>query len=581
MGGRSTNRLRELRELAGIGIQSVAIREIRVNVFGNSVAPHSNECSHEAPLLIILSILSSCPVHIFVFLPFVPVSATFSARPRWDGGALIFMLNQLTIAELVPKLAKREVSSRAATQACLDRIQRVDGDIHAFIRCDAADALAQADAADHAIASGQTHEQRPLLGVPIAIKDVIAVKGHPLNCGSKILGNFISPYDATVIQKLKAAGAVVFGRLNMDEFAMGSSTENSAFGVSRNPWDLSRIPGGSSGGSAAAVAADECIAALGSDTGGSVRQPAALCGVVGLKPTYGRVSRYGLVAYASSLDQIGPVAKRTKDAATMLEVLGGVDPCDSTSVPQPVPRYSAGLTGDIKRLKIGLAKEYMIGGLDPEVKRAIDAAVVQLEKLGAEVVEVSLPHTDYAVATYYIIATAEASANLARFDGVRYGLRVDGNSPVEMYGRTRGAGFGAEVKRRIILGTYVLSSGYHDAYYLRAQKVRTLIRNDFLKAFERVDAIVTPTTPTAAFKIGEKSGDPLQMYLSDIFTLSCNLAGICGISVPCGFTSAGGLKLPIGLQLLGKPFGEEMILKIAHAYEQSMVWYQQKPACGR
>jgi aspartyl-tRNA(Asn)/glutamyl-tRNA(Gln) amidotransferase subunit A len=486
------------------------------------------------------------------------------------------MLNQLTISELAAKLAKRETSSREITQACLDQINRVDGQIHAFLSHDAADALFQADSADKEIASGTTHAQKPLLGIPVAIKDVINVKGQPLTCGSKLLGKFISPYDATVIQKLKAAGAIVFGRLNLDEFAMGSSTENSAFGLTRNPWDTTRVPGGSSGGSAAAVAAHESIATLGSDTGGSIRQPAALCGCVGLKPTYGRVSRYGLVAFASSLDQIGPFTKDVRDAATLLEVLSGIDHADSTSVPHPVPHYSATLTGGIKGLKIGIAKEYMIGGLDPEVKQAVDAAVKQLEKLGAELVEVSLPHTDYAVATYYIIATAEASANLARFDGVRYCARVDGADPIEMYGRTRGAGFGPEVKRRIILGTYVLSSGYYDAYYLRAQKVRTLIRNDFLKAFEKVDAIVTPTTPTAAFKAGEKSGDPLQMYLSDIFTISCNLAGIPGISIPCGFTQSP--KLPIGLQLLGKPFGEETILKIAHAYEQSTGWHKEKPA---
>jgi len=475
----------------------------------------------------------------------------------------------------VSKLAGREVSARAVTQACLDRIQGVDGRLHTFLSYDAADALAQADAADLALAAGATHTQRPLLGVPVAIKDVIAVKDQPLNCGSKILGKFISPYDATVIQRLKAAGAVVFGRLNMDEFAMGSSTENSAFQVTCNPWDVSRIPGGSSGGSAAAVAADECVAALGSDTGGSIRQPAALCGCVGLKPSYGRVSRYGLVAFASSLDQIGCFAKETRDAATVLEVLSGADRCDSTSVPQPVPHYAASLTGDIKGLKLGLPREYMVGGLDPEVKQAIDAAVKQLEKLGAEIVDVSLPHTDYAIAAYYIIATAEASANLARFDGIRYGLRIDGADPIALYGKTRGAGFGPEVKRRIILGTYVLSSGYYDAYYLRAQKVRTLIRNDFLKAFEKVDALVTPTSPTAAFKIGEKADDPLQMYLMDIFTISANLSGICGISIPCGFTKTP--KLPIGLQLLGKPFGEEAILRVAHAYEQSTTWHNERP----
>jgi aspartyl-tRNA(Asn)/glutamyl-tRNA(Gln) amidotransferase subunit A len=486
------------------------------------------------------------------------------------------MLNQYSISRLVEGLAKGEFSSRDATQACLDQIKRVDGEIRAFISYDSEDALAQAKAADDDLRKGTTHAQKPLLGVPIATKDVIAVKGQPLNCGSKILGKFVSPYDATVIEKLKAAGAVVFGRLNMDEFAMGSSTENSAFQITRNPWDKSRIAGGSSGGSAVAVVADQCVAALGSDTGGSIRQPAALCGCVGLKPTYGRVSRYGLVAFASSLDQIGCLTKDVRDSATVLEVLSGVDHRDSTSVPQPVPHYGAGLNGSIKGLKLGLAKEYMVGGLEPEVKRAMDAAVKQLESLGSEIVEISLPHTDYAIATYYIIATAEASANLARFDGIRYGARVPGNDPIELYSKTRGAGFGAEVKRRIILGTYVLSSGYYDAYYLRAQKVRTLIRNDFLKAFEKVDAIVTPTSPTTAFKIGEKSDDPLQMYLMDIFTISCNLAGICGISVPCGFSASP--KLPIGLQLLGKPFGEETILRIAHAYEQATEWHKAKPS---
>jgi aspartyl-tRNA(Asn)/glutamyl-tRNA(Gln) amidotransferase subunit A len=486
------------------------------------------------------------------------------------------MLNHLTISELAGRLAKREVSARELTQSCLDQIARVDGKIHAFISHDDKDALAQADAADKLLAQNGGGTNRPLLGIPVAVKDVLAVKNQPLNCGSKILGQFISPYDATAIEKLRAAGAIVFGRCNMDEFAMGSSTENSAFGVTKNPWDITRIPGGSSGGSAAAVAADECIASLGTDTGGSIRQPAALCGCVGLKPTYGRISRYGLTAFASSLDQIGPFTKNIFDAATLLGALSGVDPRDSTSVPQPVPNYAATLDGNIKGLKLGLPKEYLIGGLNPEVKAAVDAAVKQLQSLGAEVMEISLPHTDYAVATYYIVATAEASANLARFDGIRYGLRVNGNDPIELYRKTRGAGFGAEVKRRVILGTYVLSSGYYDAYYLRAQKVRTLIRNDFLKAFETVDAIVTPTTPTAAFKIDEKSDDPLQMYLSDIFTISCNLAGICGVSLPCGFTRSP--KLPIGLQLLGKPFGEETILKIAHAYEQSTTWHRGKPS---
>ena len=485
------------------------------------------------------------------------------------------MLNELTISGLTARLARREISARELTQACLERIARVDGTIHAFISHNPADALAQADAADRELAAGVTFAQKPLLGIPIAIKDVLAVKDHPLNCGSKILGKFISPYDATVIEKLKAAGAVIFGRLNMDEFAMGSSTETSAFGITRNPWDPTRIPGGSSGGSAAAVAADEAIATLGTDTGGSIRQPAALCGCVGLKPTYGRVSRYGLTAFASSLDQVGPFTKNVEDSARILGVISGLDPKDSTSVAEPVPDYVAALDGNIRGLKLGLPKEYLIGGLDPEVKAAVDAAVKQYTALGAEIVDISLPHTDYAVATYYIVATAEASANLARFDGIRYGQRVDGADPLELYCRTRGAGFGAEVKRRIILGTYVLSSGYYDAYYLRAQKVRTLIRNDFLAAFKQVDAIITPTSPTAAFKIGEKSGDPLQMYLSDIFTISCNLAGISGISLPCGFTASP--KLPIGLQLLSQPFGEATLLKLAHAYEQSTPWHRDKP----
>lgn len=484
-------------------------------------------------------------------------------------------LNASTISELVPRLAAREISAREIMQACLDRIARVEDKIHAFISWDAKDALTQADAADHELSHGGTHLDKPLLGIPIAIKDVMAVRNQPLNCASKILGDFISPYDATAIEKLRSAGAIVFGRCNMDEFAMGSSTENSAFGVTRNPWDLDRIPGGSSGGSAAAVAADEAIAALGTDTGGSIRQPAALCGVVGLKPTYGRISRFGLVAFASSLDQVGPLTKSVSDSATMLGVLSGHDHRDSTSVPYPVPDYAKALDGDIRGVRIGLPKEYMIGGLDPEIKSAVDAAVKTVQDLGAETVEISLPHTDYAVATYYIVATAEASANLARFDGVRYGARADASDVRELYSRTRGAGFGHEVKRRVILGTYVLSSGYYDAYYVRAQKVRTLIRKDFLDAFEKVDVIVAPTSPTAAFKIGEKADDPLQMYLSDIFTISCNLAGICGISVPCGFTKSP--KLPIGLQFLGKPFGEELLLRIARAYEQKNHWHNQKP----
>jgi aspartyl-tRNA(Asn)/glutamyl-tRNA(Gln) amidotransferase subunit A len=483
------------------------------------------------------------------------------------------MLNELTISELRTKLSKREVSAREAMQACLAQVERVDKQIRAFLSYDAADALAQADAADRALHDNPNGKL--LLGVPVALKDVIAVKGHRLNCGSKILGNFVSPYDATVVQKLREQGAVVFGRLNMDEFAMGSSTENSAFYTTRNPWDVERIPGGSSGGSAAAVTADECITSLGSDTGGSIRQPAALCGCVGFKPTYGRVSRYGLVAFASSLDQIGPFTKNVRDAATMLRAISGHDPRDSTSVAERVPDYVSALNGDIKGLRIGLPREYFISGIDPEVSAAVRTAVDHLAELGADVREISLPHTEYAVAVYYIVATAEASANLARFDGIRYGMRVEGNDPIELYGKTRGAGFGAEVKRRVLLGTYALSSGYYDAYYVRAQKVRTLIQRDFLNAFENVDVIVTPTTPTAAFRAGEKTSDPLQMYLSDIFTISCNLAGICGISLPCGFTSQP--KLPIGLQLLGKAFGEEMILRVAHAYEQSTNWHKERP----
>jgi aspartyl-tRNA(Asn)/glutamyl-tRNA(Gln) amidotransferase subunit A len=432
--------------------------------------------------------------------------------------------------------------------------------------------LAQADAIDR---SGIAKNGKLLGGVPIAIKDVINVDGQPCTCASKILQGHTSVYDAFVVRRLRDAGAILLGRTNMDEFAMGSSTENSSWGVTRNPWDLERIPGGSSGGSAAAVAADEAFAALGSDTGGSIRQPASLCGCVGFKPTYGRVSRYGLVAFASSLDQSGPFTKTVADCALTMRVLAGHDRNDSTSVPQPVPDYTASLGKGVKGLRIGLPKEYFIDGMDREVDGAVRAAIKKLQDLGAEIVEISLPHTDYAVAVYYLIATAEASANLARFDGVRYGARVPGEDVTDMYGKTRGAGFGPEVKRRIILGTYALSAGYYDAYYLRAQKVRTLIRQDFEKAFEKCDAIVTPTSPEVAFRIGEKTGDPLKMYLSDIFTISVNLAGICGVSLPCGFTKSP--RLPIGLQVLGKPFDEETVLRVAHTYEQATEWYKRKP----
>ena len=479
-----------------------------------------------------------------------------------------------TACEIAAAVRSGSTSALAAVEAALARINAHEGEVHAFVSPTPDRARAAARAVDAQVGAGG--DPGPLAGVPIAIKDNLCTRGLRTTCGSRILGSWEPPYDATAVVRVAGAGAVLVGKTNLDEFAMGSSTEHSAFGPTRNPYDPERVPGGSSGGSAAAVAAGFVPVALGSDTGGSVRQPASLCGLVGVKPTYGRVSRYGLVAFASSLDQIGPFTKDVRDAATMLGVIGGRDPRDSTSVPEPVPDYAAALDGTIKGLKLGLPKEYFIGGLDKEVTAAVNAAVKQLEKLGAEIVEISLPHTDYAVAVYYIIATAEASANLARFDGIRYGLRVDGADPVELYGRTRGAGFGAEVKRRIILGTYVLSSGYYDAYYLRAQKVRTLIRQDFLKAFEKVDLIVTPTTPTAAFKAGEKSDDPMQMYLSDIFTISCNLAGICGISLPCGFTS--NPKLPIGLQLLGKPFGEATLLKAAHAYEQATPWHRERPA---
>jgi aspartyl-tRNA(Asn)/glutamyl-tRNA(Gln) amidotransferase subunit A len=485
------------------------------------------------------------------------------------------VLHRLSISELTRRLAQRECSAREVMQASLDHIERVDGQLRAFLSLDAAHALAQADAADHALASGITHAERPLLGIPVALKDAICQSGQPCQSGSRILEGFRSPYDATVVERLRDAGAIVFGRLNMDEFAMGSSTENSAYHVTRNPWDTERIPGGSSGGAAAAVAACQTPATLGSDTGGSIRQPAALCGCVGVKPTYGRVSRYGLVAFASSLDQIGPFTRTVADAALLTRVISGHDPRDSTSLTDAVPADLVPTATDLKGVRLGLAREFMVDGLDPQVRDAVDAAVRTLTDLGATIQEVSLPHSPYAVATYYIIATAEASANLARFDGVRYGRRVAGQDPQEMYERTRGEGFGAEVKRRIILGTYVLSSGYYDAYYLRAQKVRTLIRQDFEKAFTQVDAIISPTTPTAAFRMGEKTADPLQMYLSDIFTISCNLAGICGLSLPCGFTQ--NPRLPIGLQILGPALGEPTLFRVAHAYEQATPWHHELP----
>ncbi len=482
-------------------------------------------------------------------------------------------LYQRTIHELHDMLKKGETTSQAITESVLGRINAVEGKVKAYITVTDDSARLQASEADKRIKAGDTAS--PLLGIPIAIKDNMCTEGVKTTCASKILGNFIPPYDATVVSKLKQAGMVLCGKPNMDEFAMGSSTENSGFFITKNPWDLERIPGGSSGGSAAAVAADECIGALGSDTGGSIRQPAACCGVVGLKPTYGRVSRFGLVAFASSLDQIGPITKDVADAALLMNVISGHDAKDSTSANVPSADFTAVLKKDVKGMKVGLPKEYFIEGMDPEVEKSVRDAVKTLEGLGAKVVEVSLPHTDYAVATYYILATSEASSNLARYDGVKYGFRAQGaNDLLDMYMKTRSQGFGPEVKRRIMLGTYALSAGYYEAYYKKGQQVRTLIKRDFDEAFKTVDVIATPTAPTAAFKIGEKSADPLQMYLSDIFTISVNLAGIPGMSLPCGFTRG---NLPIGLQLLGRHFNEEAIIHAAYAYEQATEWHKRKP----
>jgi len=478
-------------------------------------------------------------------------------------------LRQLSIELASELLAKKQISAVELTRAALDRIHATDGHLHAFLTVTEDRALAHAQAADARRAGG---ERGALLGIPIAIKDIILTKGVRTTAGSKILENFIAPYDATVTRKLLDAGAVCVGKLNCDEFAMGSSTENSAYGVTRNPWDGQRVPGGSSGGSAAAIAARQCLGTLGTDTGGSIRQPASCCGVVGMKPTYGRVSRYGVIAYASSLDQVGPLASTVKGCAALLGCIAGLDAQhDSTSVDQPVPDYVAALDGNVKGLRVGIPREYFVEGMQPEVEQAVRAAVTVLTKLGAQVSEVSLPHSEYAIATYYLIATAEASSNLARYDGIKYGLReAEADGLLKMYQRTRAAGFGTEVKRRIMLGTYALSAGYYDAYYLKAQKVRTLIRQDFQRVFETHDVIVTPTAPTTAFRIGEKTSDPLQMYLSDIFTISINLAGLPGLSLPCGFDKAG---LPIGLQIVGRPFEEEKVFQAAHAYEQATDWH--------
>ena len=471
-------------------------------------------------------------------------------------------LNRLTIAEAQAKLRARTISSRDLTRACLDRIAAVEPKLNAFITVTEREALDQADAADKRLASG---DAPPLCGIPLGIKDIYATRGVKTTCASKILENFVPPFDATVIAKLRAEGAVFVGKANMDEFAMGSSTENSAFGPTLNPHDLERVAGGSSGGSAAAVAAFECLASLGTDTGGSIREPASFCGVVGIKPTYSRVSRYGVIAYASSLDQVGPFTHTVRDAAIMLRSLAGIDPSDSTCSARPVPDYERALTGEVKGLRIGVPKEYFVEGMQPEVEKSVREALANLQKAGARTVEISLPHTSYAVAAYYLVATAEASANLSRYDGIRFGLRVPADNNIELYEKSRAQGFGAEVKRRIMLGTFALSAGYYDAYYLKGQKVRTLIRRDFEKAFESCDVVMAPVAPTTAFKLGEKTDDPLTMYLSDIFTISVNLAGLPGMSMPCGYDDKG---LPIGLQIIGAPFSEETIFRVGDAYEK-------------
>ena len=482
-------------------------------------------------------------------------------------------LYELTAHELHEKLKVREITAVELTQSIYDHIDAVEEQTKGYITLTKEFALGQAETADAGFQRGD--EMAPLAGIPTAIKDVICTKGILTTCGSRILGDFISPYDATVMTKLHQAGIVMVGKTNMDEFAMGSSTENSAYQTTRNPWDVETIPGGSSGGSAAVVAAGEAICSLGSDTGGSIRQPAALCGVVGMRPTYGRISRFGLVAFASSLDQIGPFSKDVTDCALMLNAICGHDPMDSTSANLPVPDFTKSLINDVQGVKIGIPKEYFIAGMDEEVEASVRNAIEELQSCGAIVEEISLPHTDYAIAAYYIIAPAEASANLARYDGVRYGFRAeDAEELIDMYKQTRSQGFGDEVKRRIMLGTYALSSGYYDAYYLKAQKVRTLIKSDFDKAFEKVDVIVTPTSPTPAFKIGERTADPLQMYLSDVMNTPSSLAGLPGISIPCGFTKSG---LPIGLQLLAPPFEEEKIMRVAYTFEQNSDHHRKQP----
>ena len=484
-------------------------------------------------------------------------------------------LTTLSLPQLSKALHSGEFSSRELTQTILDRIEQLDRDIHAFLHLDPESALAQADEADKKLIATRKNGEipHPLMGIPIAVKDVLAVAGMPCTCGSKILEGFVPPFDATAVARLCAAGVVIVGKTNTDEFAMGSSTENSAYGVTRNPWDTTRVPGGSSGGSAAAVAARMVPAALGSDTGGSIRQPASFCGVTGIKPTYGRVSRYGLVAYGSSLDCVGAFAHSAEDAALIFQTIAGHDPLDATSVELPVPPISNQQSA-ISNLRVGVPKEYFISGIQPEVETAVREAISNLQSLGAEVEEISLPHTQYALPVYYLIAPAEASANLARFDGVRYGPREAGEAMWDVFFNTRGERFGAEVKRRIMLGTYALSAGYYDAYYGQAQKVRTLIKRDFEAAFERVDVIAAPVAPTTAFKIGVHSNDPLAMYLEDVFTLPANLAGVPGISFPVGFDGEG---LPIGMQLMGPHYREEILFQAAHAYQNTTAWHMSEP----
>lgn len=481
-------------------------------------------------------------------------------------------LYSLTIHEAQEKLRSGVITSVELTESVLDRIAAVEDTINAYISVQEDQALHMARFADERRATGEDH---PLLGIPLGIKDAIITQGVTTTAGSKILENYVPPFDATAIAKLRQAGAVFVGKTNTDEFTMGSSTEYSAFKVTHNPWDLDRVPGGSSGGSAAAIAADEALGALGSDTGGSVRQPASFCSVVGLKPTYGRVSRYGLIAHGSSLDQIGPLTKDVEDAAIILQCIAGYDPHDSTTIDAPVPNYGDQIKqkDDLKGLKVGIPQEYFVEGMQPEVESVVRTAIDKLTELGAEIVKVSLPHTKYGISAYYLIATAEASANLSRYDGVRYGLRHDGEDMWDTFRQTREAGFGSEVKRRIMLGTYALSAGYYDAYYLKAQQVRTLVRRDFEQAFESVDILVAAVAPTVAFKIGERANNPLEMYLTDVLSVPLNLGGVCGVSIPCGFSDG----LPVGLQIIGPALGESTILQTAYVYEQATAWHKQKP----